>query len=157
MSELNMDEKITVYNIAPWDVGFPNLTTHGDSTIAPSSKGRIRREEVIEQVNNRNKLIGGLDEYGSHATIIIEDTATRKYLEFDSEDGKRQQNVLTKEKVSKWFELKTQASFEKNIVENVITRAEKQYLLRMIKELKLDSYEKIEFCKQYCKFSLRGK
>ena len=157
MSELNMDEKITVFNIAPWDVGFPNLTSHGDTTIAPNSKTRMRREEVIEQVNARNKLIGGLDEYGSHATIIIEDVDTRKYLEFDSEDSKRQQNILLKEKVSKWFELKTQAAFEKNIAENVITRAEKQYLLRMIKELKLDSYEKIQFCNQHCKFTLRGK
>lgn len=156
MSELNMDEKVTVQNIAPWNVGFPNVSTHGDTTIAPSSKTRMRREEIAEQVSSGNKLLAGLDEYGSHATIIIEDEATRKYLEFDSEDGKRSQNVISKEKVSKWFELKTQSSFEKNIRDNVKTRAEKAYLLKLIKELKLDSYEKIHFCEEYCKFSLRN-
>lgn len=152
----NMDEKVTVINIAPWNVGFPNLTSHGDTVIQPSSKTRMRREEIVEQVNAGNKLIGGLDEYGSHATIIIEDADTRKYLEFDSEDGKRTQNVITKDKVSKWFELKTFESFKKNIESNVVTRAEKQYLLKCIKDLKLDSFEKIQFCQEHCKFSLRG-
>ena len=157
MSEINMDKKVNVYSIAPWDCGFPNLTSHGDTMFSPNSKTRMRVEEIIEQVSAGNKLIGGLDEIGSHATLIVEDDETRKYLEFDSEDGKRLQNVISKEKIIKWFELKTEASFEKNIKENVITRAEKQFLLKAIKDLKLDSYEKIEFCKSYCKFSLRDK
>ena len=93
---------------------------------------------------------------GSHATIIIEDEETRKYLEFDSEDGKRTQNVITKDKVLKWFDLKTDNAFEKNIRENVKTRAEKQYLLKVIKDLKIDAHSKIAFCQEYCKFSLRG-
>lgn len=154
MENLNMDEKVTVINIAPWNVGFPNLTSHGDTSISPNAKTRMRREEIIEQVNSGNKLIGGLDEYGSHATIIIDDPETRKYLEFDSEDGKRKQNVITAEKVQKWFELKTQSVFEKNIRKNVITRAEKMYLLNAVKKLRLDSYEKIAFCQEYCKFKL---
>lgn len=154
MSGINMDEKVTVINIAPWNVGFPNLTGHGDTSISPNAKTRMRREEIIEQVNAGNKLIGGLDEYGSHATIIIDDEDTRKYLEFDSEDGKRKQNVISEEKIQKWFELKTQRVFEKNIRENVITRAEKMYLLDKIKKMRLDSYEKIEFCKNWCRFNL---
>lgn len=157
MSEkLNMDEKITIFNIAPWNVAFPNLTTHGGTSIQPNARTRIRREEVIEQVSAGNKLLAGLDEYGSHATIIIEDEETRKYLEFDSEDGKRTQNVITKDKVAQWFELKTDNAFEKKIRENVKTRAEKQYLLKVIKDLKIDAHSKIAFCQEYCKFSLRG-
>ena len=68
----------------------------------------------------------------------------------------RTQNVITKEKIIKWFDLKTESAFEKNIRENVKTRAEKQYLLKCIKDLKLNDYEKIKFCQEYCKFSLRG-
>lgn len=155
MKEINMDEKVSVFNIAPWEVGFPNSISRGDTMFAPSSRVRMKREEIVDQVNAGNKLIAGLDSFGSHATLIIEDEETRKFLEFDSEDGKRTQNVISKERVAKWFELKTQSAFEKNIKENVITRAEKQFLLKAIKDLKLDSYEKIEFCKEYCKFSLR--
>jgi len=155
MTEINMDEKVTVINLAPWDVGFPNFVGREDTSFAPNAKVRMKREEIADQVSAGNKLLGGFDSYGSHATLYIDDEETRKYLEFQSEDGKRTQNIISKEKVAKWFDLKTPSSFEKNIRENVKTRAEKQFLLKTIKDLKLDSYEKIEFCKEYCKFSLK--
>ncbi|MSS09494.1 hypothetical protein FYJ38_12680 [Clostridium sp. WB02_MRS01] len=156
MMELNMDEKVTVRNIAPWSVGFPNMISRGDTVIAPNGTTRIKRDELSDQISSGNKLLAGLDSYGSHATIYIEDDETRKFFEFDSEDGKRTQNVISKEKVQKWFELRTMSAFEKNIKDNVKTRAEKQFLLKTIKDLKLDSYEKVMFCESYCKFTLRG-
>lgn len=155
MIDINMDEKVTVINLAPWNVGFPNLVGRGETCFAPSAKVRVKRDEISDQVSSGNKLFG-LDEIGSHATLYIDDEDTRKYLDFDSEDGKRTQKVISKDKIKKWFELETQSSFEKNIKENVVTRAEKQFLLKSIKDLKLDSYEKIAFCQEYCKFSLRG-
>lgn len=156
MIELNMDEKVTVFNMAPWDVSFPNSIGRGDTCFPPNARVRMKREEIVDQVSAGNRLLAGFDSYGSHATLYVEDEDTRKYLEFDSEDGKRTQDVLTVDKIARWFELKTMSSFQKNIREHVKTRAEKQYLLKCIKDLKLDSYEKIEFCKEYCKFSLRG-
>jgi hypothetical protein len=155
MSEnFNLETKVTVKNIAPWDVGFPNFVSLGSTTIPPSGTIRIKREEIIAQIQRGNKLFG-IDEYGSHATLYIDDAETRKYLEFDSVDGKRTQSVLTPDKVKGWFELKTFKSFEKNIKDNVVTRAEKQYLLKIIKDLKLNEYDKIQFCQEYCKFRLR--
>lgn len=156
MIELNMEEKVTVRNIAPWSVGFPNLVGRGDTVIAPNGTTRVKRDELSDQISSGNKLLTGFDDYGSHATIYIEDADTRKLFEFDSEDGKRTQNVISKEKIQKWFDLKTMSAFEKNIKENVVTRSEKAYLLKAIKELKLDSYEKIAFCESYCLFKLRG-
>lgn len=152
MSELNMDEKVTVLNIASWNVGFPNLTAHGDTTIAPNGKVRMRRDEIDAQVSNGNKLFTGIDSKGSHATLFIDDEPTRKYLEFDTDDEK--QTVLTDEKIKAWFELKTLKAFEKNVKENVVTMAEKSYLKSAIKRMKFDSYEKISFCDEYCKFRL---
>jgi len=152
--ELNMDEKVQVINLAPWNVGFNNSTVPGASSFAPKAKLRLKREEIIYQVGAGNKLLAGLDDEGSHATLYIDDPATRVYLGFDSEDGKRKQNVISDEKVMKWFELKTQTAFEKNIRENVVTMAEKSFVLEAIRRLKLDSYEKITFCKEYCKFRL---
>lgn len=155
MIEINMDEKVTVVNLAPWNVGFPNSISRGDTVFAPSARVRVKREEIADQVSAGNRLLAGLDSFGSHATLYIDDEDTRKYLEFDSEDGKRKQNIISDEKVKKWFDLKTQSSFEKNIKENVVTRAEKAFLLNSIKRLKLDSHEKISFCQEYCKFRLR--
>ncbi len=154
MSEINMDERVTVVNLAPWSVAFPNKIHAGDTCFSASGKARMRRDEIDAQVSFGNRLLSGLDGYGSHATLYIEDAETRKYLEFESEDGKTKQNIITDEKIAKWFELKTQAAFEKNIRENVVTNAEKSYLLRAIKRLKLDSYEKISFCQEYCRFKL---
>jgi len=156
MIEINMDEKVPVKNIAPWIVGFPNLVGRGDTSFPPSATIRVKREELVDQVSSGNRLLTGFDTEGSHATLYIEDEDTRKFLDFDSEDGKRTQNVISKEKVAEWFTLKTQSAFEKKIKENVKTRAEKQFLLKAIKDLKLDSYEKIEFCKTHCRFTLFG-
>lgn len=152
MSELNMDEKVTVTNIAAWNVGFPNLTTMGDTTVAPYGKVRMKRDEIDAQVSNGNRLFTGIDKNGSHATLFIDDEPTRKYLEFDSDE--RKQAILTDEKIKAWFELKTFKAFEKNIRENVVTMAEKSYLLNVIKKMKFDSYEKVSFCQEYCKFKL---
>jgi len=150
----DLDKKVTVRNIAPWHVAFPNIEDRGDTTFAPNGTTRVRRDEIIAQIQRGNKLFG-LDEFGSHATLYIEDEETRKFLEFDSEDGKRKQNVLTPEKAKEWFSLKSFKSFEKHIRENVITRAEKQYLLTLIEELKINEYDKISFCQEYCQFTLR--
>ena len=62
---------------------------------------RVKREELADQISAGNRLLAGLDSYGSHATLYIDDEDTRKYLEFDSEDGKRKQNVINDEKVQK--------------------------------------------------------
>lgn len=156
MTEINMDEKVTVFNIAPWNVGFPNAISRGDTCFPPNARLRVKREELVDQVSAGNRLLAGFDQYGAHATLYIEDEATRKYLEFDSEDGSRKQDVISKDRVKEWFGIKSFAAFQNQIKERVKTRAEKQYLLKCIAALKLDSYERIEFCKEYCKFTLKG-
>lgn len=153
VENFNLDKKVVVINLAPWNVGFPNIE-NGSTTFAPNGFTRMKRDEIVMQIQKGNKLFG-LDEFGSHATLYIDDAETRKYLEFDSEDGKRLQAVLTPEKIKGWFELKTFKAFERNIKENVVTRAEKQYLLRTVKDLKLNEHDKIRFCEEYCKFKLR--
>jgi len=152
--DFNMNKKVTVKNLADWNVGFPNIASRGDTRIAPTAKSLVSREELFEQINAGNKLLVGTDSFGSHATLYIEDEPTRKYVGFDSDEEKRQQNVITDEKIKSWFELKTQAAFEKNIRENVVTRAEKTYLLKAINRLKLNEHDKIAFCQEWCKFRL---
>ena len=46
--------------------------------------------------------------------------------------------------------VKTKKSFEDNIKKCVVTRAEKIYLLHIIKTLGLNDYSKIAFCEEYC-------
>lgn len=152
--EFNMDKKVLVKNLAPWDVGFPNKAGYGDTLLAPSGTTRIKREEIVAQAESGNRLFNGIDDIGSHATLYIMDDETREYLGYDSASEQRKQGVIDDDKITTWFGLKTQKTFEKKIEENVKTMAEKSYLLDAIKRLKFDSFEKISFCQEYCKFRL---
>ena len=104
VEELNLEEKVTVKNIANWTVGFRRKTEmEGDISIAPNGQVRLSRNEIIAQVQTDNKLFSGTDGRGSHATLLIDDEATRKELDFDSEDGKSKQLVFSDELVKNVF------------------------------------------------------
>lgn len=147
--QLNLDEKVTLKNIAGWAVGFPKITEVGDVHIAAGGSVRLTRNEIISQVQNGNKLIAGLDGMGSHATLIINDADTRKELEFESEDGKTKQNIYSDEKLKSIFALKTYKVFVDRFTEAFVTRAEKYAAISAIKKLKLNEYDKIQFVKEY--------
>lgn len=148
VEEIRMDEKITVSSIAPWLTGFRRILTVGDVSIAPNGVIRLSREEVLAQGQSGNKLLTGVDGYGSHATLYIEDGWTRRELGFDTDESK--QTVITKDSVKAMFEKKTLSAFKKVIEENIVTRAEKFSLLATIKALKINDYDKIAFCEEYC-------
>ena len=146
--EIRMEDKITITSIAPWNTGFHRILTVGDVSIAPNGQIRLSREEVLAQGQSNNKLITGIDGTGSHATLYIEDEWTRKELGFDTDDSK--QVVVNKKLVKEIFEKKTFVAFKKAIEENIVTRAEKFSLLSMIKTLKINEYDKVAFCEEYC-------
>ena len=153
---LNMEEKISLKNIAGWDVGFSKKdgTFVGDITIPANGSIRLTRSEVIAQSQYGNKLINGIDNIGSHATVYIDDKDTRVELDFESEDGKLTQNFLSEDKVKKMFELKTLSTFEKHLKDNVVTRAEKYALIKMIKKFKFNDFDKIRLSEQYTGFKV---
>ena len=129
--DIRLDKKVKVCSIAPWITGAPRVTSKGDISIPANGSVLLSREEVIAQAQNGNKLLSGIDSLGS----------------FDLD--KKKQVFLTKEKIKRIFELKTQEAFEKNIQNTVTTRAEKAYLMEVIRSLKLNDYAKIAFCEDY--------
>lgn len=148
--EIKLDEKVNVFNIATHQVGY----SHGNGAgtrFGANGTVRVRREEIIQEVQNGNRLYVGTDGRGSHATLVIDDKETREYLGFEGEDIK-EQNVLTEDKVKRIFALKTFTAFQKNIVDAVVTRNEKLYLKQLIKKLKFNEHDKIVFCEKHCKW-----
>ena len=101
------------------------------------------------QTQNGNRLFTGTDTRGSHATLYIEDKATRVEVDFESEDGKVKQEILNDEKVKYLFGLKTDKSFEENLRKTVVTRAEKYAIVKIIKRLKFDNYSKMKIVENY--------
>lgn len=147
--ELNLEKKVTVRSIAPWATGFRRFDNTGDVMIPPKGTVRLSRNEIISQVQNGNTLLNGTDSRGSHATLIVEDRPTRVEIDFESEDGKITQKVLTEDLVKKLFNYKTQKSFEENLKKFVVTRAEKYALVEMIEKLKLNDFNKIRAVEEY--------
>lgn len=145
--EIRMDDKIIVRSLAPWNTGSSRKTTIGDISIPPRGTVYLTREEVIAQAQSGNKLLSGIDGYGSHSTWYIEDEYTRKDLNYETSTKK--QTFLTVDVIKKMFDLKTMKSFEDNIKKNVVTRAEKVFLIDTIKELEFNDYKKIQFCIEY--------
>lgn len=155
---LNLDEKITLRNLAPWEVGFKRIDSIGDVNIAANGTVRLTRNEVIQQVQNGNRLLSGIDNVGSHATVFIEDKETRIELDFESADGKRTQKIVTDDAITKLFEYKTMKTFQEKLADIAITRAEKSAVINIVKKLKLNetaTYEKMAYVMNYCKFQLR--
>lgn len=153
--ELNLDQKVIVKNLAGWKVGFARIDGIGDVSISAEGNTRLSRYEIISQVQNGNKLFVGIDGNGSHATLYIDDTPTRKEVGFDSEDGKEKQIVLTDEIVKQIFSLKTQNAFEKNFVKTIKTRAEKYAVIQAIKRLRINDYSKIRFAEEYTGYKVQ--
>ena len=147
---LNLEEKVTVRNLAGWTVGFARLAEmHGDVSIPPEGTVRLSRNEIIMQTQNGNRLFTGTDTRGSHATLYIEDKATRVEVDFESADGKVKQEILNDEKVKYLFGLKTDKAFEDNLSKSIVTRAEKYALIQMVKKLKFNDYSKMKSIEKY--------
>lgn len=146
--EIRMEDKITVVSIAPWLTGFNRILSTGSVSIPPNGSVRLSREEVLAQGQSNNKLITGIDGMGAHATLYVEDEWTRRELGFDTDESK--QTVIDKKLVKDMFDKKTLPAFKKAVEENIVTRAEKFSLLNIIKTLKINEYDKIAFCEEYC-------
>lgn len=149
---LNLDAKVTVKNLAGWDVTFSRLHDgFGDIIIVANGQQRLSRNEVIAQVNNSNKLFTGTDTVGSHATVYIDDVATRRLLGFE-EEGKPQK-VFTEQLVKDLFNM-SQSKYEVALPKYIRTRAEKYAFIEAIKKLKLNDYAKMVFASNYTGYKL---
>lgn len=155
--ELNLDQKVTVKNIAGWPVSFAALSSpipNASIGIPAEGKERITRSEILAQVQNENKLFNGIDGNGGHATLFIDDAPTRREVGFDSEDGKEKQLVFSDDTVVKLFNLKSQEAFEKNFKKTFVTRAEKYAVVRAIEKLGINDFKKIRFAESYTGFKI---
>lgn len=151
-ADLNLDVKVTVKNLAGWDVTFARLHDGvGDVVIVANGQQRLSRNEVVAQVNNNNKLFTGSDTVGSHATIYIDDEATRKLLGFEEDD--RPQMVFTEQLVKDLFNMR-QSEYEEKLPTYIRTRAEKYALIATIKKLRLNDYAKMVFASEYTGYKL---
>ena len=149
--DLNLDTKVTVKNLAGWDVTFARKHDgNGAVIITKEGKQRLSRNEIQAQVNDGNKLFNGVGN-GEHATIYIDDAATRKWVGF--EDDNNPQKVFTDKLVADLFGM-NQSEFERMLPYYIVTRAEKYALMEAIKRLGYNDYRKIVFASNYTGYKI---
>lgn len=154
VEELNLEQKVTIKSIANWTTGFKRIETNGDVTIPPNGTVRLQRSEIIAQIQNGNRLLLGIDDRGSHATLYVDDKPTRIEVDFDSEDGTVTQSVLTIDAVKKLFDYKTMKTFETKLQELIVTRAEKHAIANIIRKEKINDHEKVRVVENYIGVSI---
>lgn len=145
----NPEKKVTVKTIASWTTGFKRIESNGDVTIPANGSVRLNASEIIAQIQNGNSLFTGTDEQGSHATLFIDDKATRFEGNLETED--RPQLIITTQTVKDLFK-KPKTTFKKALENLVVTRAEKYAIIDIIRNEKLfDDYEKVRAVEDYTK------
>lgn len=153
--EFDIDKKVVVKNIASWGAAFNKIESFGSVDIAPEGKTKLSRSEILQQIQNGNRLFTGMDGMGSHSTLFIDDAATRAEAGFDDPESGRKQLVLSDEIVREVFEIDDQKAFEKRFKEVVVTRAEKCSVIQIINRLGINDYRKINFAQAYTGFKLQ--
>jgi phosphoglycolate phosphatase-like HAD superfamily hydrolase len=148
----DLDKSVVIYNIAGWNVTFALRNREGDVLLTKKSKQRLPRNEIQAQIYNGNKLFSGTDGNGSHATIYIEDKATRIWLGFETAD--KPQKIFTDDVARKLFAM-SQSEFEQELPNYIATSAEKYALNEAIERLGFNDYRKIVYASKYTGYPLR--
>lgn len=146
--EINLDKRIPIKNLCTWDIYFFSVDGR-DIKIPASGRLPLTRNEIISQVENGNTFLAGDDGKGSHAKLFIDDKETRIYLQFESEDGKETQNILTEDIIKEILDIKTIPAFKKRLEKDVLTNGEKALLVEVAKKTKLNDFKKIQTIEEY--------
>ena len=146
----NMDSFTTCRNLCNWSLYFslPSVLG-GEKTIKSNGTIDLLNREIKLLCDNNDIFFIGTGE-GNHARIFVDDENMRVYLGFESEDGKRKQNIISDEKCQKLFDYKTHSTFEKHINEDIITEHEKDFIMSYARKNKINDFEKIDFLENFC-------
>ncbi|MEC2307619.1 hypothetical protein [Bacillus atrophaeus] len=148
----NLDKKITIKNLCPWDLYFRKIDTHGDFRLPANGIRQITAGEVQSQVYDNTSLFTGTDGQGTHAKIYIDDKETRVHLGFETEDKEDKQEVVTVERIKQILGYKTQKAFEENVQKEILLESEKAQLFEVAKKEQINDYAKIKFIEEYTGF-----
>ncbi len=151
---LDLQKRSSIKNLCPWDVSFTLPISNANIFLEANKKTSINNEELIGLCENGNVMFAGTGN-GNHARIYVENEELRKYIGYDSEDGKTKQFVLTDEECQKILDFKTVSTFKKHLEENVIANHEKAKIMEYARKVKLNDYEKIVEIENHCNIKFK--
>ncbi len=151
---IDKNSRSMIRNLCPWAVSFRLPISKADVLLSANKTTSINNEELIVLCENGNVMFSGTGE-GNHARIYMENADLRKYVGYDSEDGKTKQFILNDEECQKLLDYKTMSAFEKNLEEKVVGQHEKARLIDYARKVKFNDFDKIVALEQHCEIKYR--
>ncbi len=151
---IDMDKRSTVKNLCNWRVSFTLPITNANILLDANKKTSINNGELVTLIENGNVMFVGTGN-GNHARIYVENDDLRKYVGFDSEDGKARQFILNEEECERILDYKTFSVFKKHVEDEIVCEHEKHIIMSYARKIKLNDYEKIAFLEEYTKMKFK--
>lgn len=147
--KLDKSHRSSVCNLCPWPVSFTLPISGANVFIEGNKKTSINNEELIVLIENSNVMFAGTGN-GNHAKVYVENEELRKYVGYDSEDGKTKQFILSDEECQRILDYKTLSTFEKHLKNSVIFNHEKDKMVKYARKIKLNDYDKVAVIEKHC-------
>lgn len=148
MANIDFDKRSFIKNLCPWAVSFKLQNSNGEVYLESNQKIAINNGEIVTLVENGNVLFVGTGN-GNHARIYIENEELRKYVGFESEDGKVKQFVLNDEECQRILSYKTFSVFKEHVENEIVANHEKHKIMQYARKIKLNDYDRISFLEEY--------
>lgn len=148
MANIDFDKRSFIKNLCPWAVSFKLQNSNGEVYLEANQKIAINNGEIVTLVENGNVLFVGTGN-GNHARIYIENEELRKYVGFESEDGKVKQFVLNDEECQRILSYKTFSVFKEHVENEIVANHEKHKIIQYARKIKLNDYDRISFLEEY--------
>lgn len=146
--QIDKNARSSVKNLCPWTVAFTLPISKTGIILGAKKKTLINNEELIIIMENGNPIFAGTGN-GNHARVFVDNDDIRKYVGYDSDDGKKQ-FILIDEECQRILDYKTFATFKKHVEDEIIANHEKANIINYARKIKLNDYEKISFLEQHC-------
>lgn len=145
---VDLDKRSSVRNLCPWPVSFRLHTSGAEVLINPGEKTLLNNQEIALLCENGNIMFVGTGN-GNHARVYIENPELRKYVGFESDDGKERQFILDNEVCKKIFEYKTLSTFKQHVEKAVVYDHEKHIIMDYARKNKINDFDKIDFLQNF--------
>lgn len=145
---IDLQKRTLVENLCPWGIGFKLPISNREVSIDGGKKFYVSNEEIVALAESGNVMFEGTGG-GDHARAYVHDEKLRKYIGYESEDGKEKQFILTDDECKKLLEYKTDSVFEKHLKEKVVCNHEKSKIMMYARKNKLNELDRVEMLEKH--------
>ena len=147
--DLDLTRKVTVKNMTNLDTYVILMERPGSIKVPRKGTALFTIGELMQQYYASVITFVGPGRDGSHADLYIMDKDVRVECGFETDDGKRVQEVNDEKVITDLFNIEKIDVFYDSLKRKIITLGEKQTLRSIISSGKVDSHEKIQIAQKY--------